>query len=177
MGGAGDIPASDTADDFLDYEPFHAAATAAAAAVPANYLSNFTDLDGATQLSSYLTYKTMDTYSAQTCADFCDATSLCTSFRLRRQHLDSLEVPALQQLQCLRRHQEQEDRRYLLLALQHRCHCHHWLLLRWQVWPGQLRRRQLQRLRLQDLRQWIQVLSPVKTGVHWSIIALERAGS
>ncbi|GME47386.1 hypothetical protein GTA08_BOTSDO11651 [Neofusicoccum parvum] len=81
--GAGAIPTPDTASAFLAYAPFHASASAAAAtAVPTNYLSNFTDLNGATQLSSYLTYKTMDTYSAQTCADFCDATSLCTSFNI-----------------------------------------------------------------------------------------------
>lgn len=80
--GAGPVPTPDTASAFLAYAPFHASATAQAAAVPTNYDLSFTDQNGATQLSTYLTYKTLDTYSASSCAAFCDATALCTGFNI-----------------------------------------------------------------------------------------------
>ncbi|KAF4312687.1 hypothetical protein GTA08_BOTSDO11651 [Botryosphaeria dothidea] len=82
--GSGPVPSPDTDSAFLSYSAFHSSASAAAAptGVPANYNLNFTDLNGATQLSTYLTYKTLDTYNAKSCADFCDATSLCTGFNI-----------------------------------------------------------------------------------------------
>ncbi|KAL0256607.1 hypothetical protein SLS55_009002 [Diplodia seriata] len=82
--GAGPIPTPDSASAFQAYAPFHASATAqaAAAALPTNYDLSFTDLGGATQLSTYLTYKTLASYSAKDCAAFCDATALCTGFNI-----------------------------------------------------------------------------------------------
>ncbi|KAH7034272.1 hypothetical protein B0J12DRAFT_536957, partial [Macrophomina phaseolina] len=78
--GAGVVPSPDTDSGFLAYSDFHKAA--ASAAVPSGYSLNFSDLNAATIISTYLTYKTLDTYDTKACADFCDSTNLCTAFNV-----------------------------------------------------------------------------------------------
>ncbi|KAJ8109530.1 hypothetical protein OPT61_g7393 [Boeremia exigua] len=49
---------------------------------PSGYTESFKDLTASSQQIGYLTYKTLDSYSPQECANFCDSEKYCQGFNI-----------------------------------------------------------------------------------------------
>ncbi|KAK7546346.1 hypothetical protein IWX46DRAFT_600291 [Phyllosticta citricarpa] len=83
--GAGVVPTPDTDTAFLADQEFHDDANKAPLTVPGQsgiYTQTFKDLQGATEMNTYMGYKTLDSYDVAGCAAFCDNTKLCQSFNI-----------------------------------------------------------------------------------------------
>ncbi|KAK0287595.1 hypothetical protein LTR35_004070 [Friedmanniomyces endolithicus] len=65
---------------FEAYPEFHS--DALKAITPAGYVETFKDLNGSTSANSYITFKTLTSYSVSDCAKLCDNTTLCTAFNI-----------------------------------------------------------------------------------------------
>lgn len=90
--GYGPVPTPDTPSAFLSYALF--AVDAYAAHVPQGYSQNFTDLNAAVSSPNYLALKTLQTYSTDECAAYCDCTETCSSFNLYIERDPSLNPAA-----------------------------------------------------------------------------------
>ncbi|KAK8254123.1 hypothetical protein IWZ00DRAFT_543158 [Phyllosticta capitalensis] len=83
--GAGTVPTPDTDTAFLSDLEFQNDAINAPAKVKGasgTYTQTFKNMTGSTQLNTYMTYKTLDSYDVNGCAAFCDSTKLCQSFNI-----------------------------------------------------------------------------------------------
>ncbi|KAK1068706.1 hypothetical protein LTR74_005364 [Friedmanniomyces endolithicus] len=78
--GDGPRVTPDTVAAFEAYPEFHA--DALKAITPAGYVETFKDLNGSTSANSYITFKTLTSYSVSDCANLCDTTALCTAFNI-----------------------------------------------------------------------------------------------
>ncbi|KAK0933617.1 hypothetical protein LTR29_014789 [Friedmanniomyces endolithicus] len=78
--GDGPRVTPDTVAAFEAYPEFHS--DALKAITPAGYVETFKDLNGSTSANSYITFKTLTSYSVSDCAKLCDNTTLCTAFNI-----------------------------------------------------------------------------------------------
>ncbi|RAL61416.1 hypothetical protein DID88_009346 [Monilinia fructigena] len=78
--GAGPTSTPDTAEAFLADPQYNAIASSAS--TPAGYKLAFSQLQGSSQTTSYLGYKTMESYDTEGCAFFCDQQEGCIAFNL-----------------------------------------------------------------------------------------------
>ncbi|KAG9551233.1 glycoside hydrolase, partial [Aureobasidium melanogenum] len=78
--GAGPVPTPDTPEAFLAYSDF--SATADSAKTPSGYYNTFTNLQASNNAYGYMGYTVLSEYSAQTCADKCDAIKGCAAFNI-----------------------------------------------------------------------------------------------
>ncbi|KAH6612148.1 hypothetical protein C7974DRAFT_91965 [Boeremia exigua] len=83
-GGVGQVPGDGSVSAYLDKngDLRKAAQAATADTAPSGYTQSFQDLTGSSQQVGYLTYKNLDTYSPQACADFCDSEKYCQGFNV-----------------------------------------------------------------------------------------------
>jgi hypothetical protein len=65
---------------FLAYPKFHQ--DAKNAKTPPGDAATFTDLDAQVSTNTYLGLQAFKSYDVQACADYCDATTLCTGFNI-----------------------------------------------------------------------------------------------
>ncbi|KAH6872850.1 hypothetical protein BKA58DRAFT_401036 [Alternaria rosae] len=79
--GAEYVPGQGSVREYLDTENTLRKA-AQTAGTPTGYTKAFTDLTGSTEQIGYLTYKTLDTYSTDECAAFCNSEKFCLGFNL-----------------------------------------------------------------------------------------------
>lgn len=79
--GAEYVPGQGSVDEYLNKENSLRKA-AQTAGTPDGYTKAFTDLAGSTEQIGYLTYKTLDTYSPDECAAFCNSEKYCLGFNL-----------------------------------------------------------------------------------------------
>ncbi|KAG4033904.1 hypothetical protein MFRU_004g04000 [Monilinia fructicola] len=78
--GAGPTSTPDTAEAFLADPQYNAIASSAS--TPAGYKLAFSQLQGSSQTTSYLGYKTLESYDTEGCAAFCDQQEGCIAFNL-----------------------------------------------------------------------------------------------
>lgn len=78
--GAGPVPSPDTAEAFLAYADF--AAAASAAPVPDGYYQTFSNLAASTSAYGYLGYTTLKAYDTAICASKCNDVSGCSAFNI-----------------------------------------------------------------------------------------------
>jgi hypothetical protein len=79
--GAEYVPGQGSVDEYLNKENSLRKA-AQTAGTPEGYTKAFTNLIGSTEQIGYLTYKTLDTYSPDECAAFCNSEKYCLGFNL-----------------------------------------------------------------------------------------------
>ncbi|KAJ4985927.1 hypothetical protein SVAN01_08616 [Stagonosporopsis vannaccii] len=80
-GGVGKVPGDGSTAAYLAQDS-ELRQTARDAGVPTGYEQSFQDLTASSQQIGYLTYKNLDTYSPQDCADFCDSEKYCQGFNV-----------------------------------------------------------------------------------------------
>lgn len=80
-GGAGPVPGDGSVTAYLKIDS-ELRQVARAATPPSGYEESFKDLTASSQQIGYLTYKNLDTYSPQDCADFCDSENYCYGFNI-----------------------------------------------------------------------------------------------
>ncbi|ESZ96472.1 hypothetical protein SBOR_3094 [Sclerotinia borealis F-4128] len=78
--GAGPTSTPDTAEAFLADHQYNAFASSAA--TPQGYDLAFSGLQGSSQTTSYLGYKTLDSYDTVDCASYCDQQDGCIAFNI-----------------------------------------------------------------------------------------------
>ncbi|KAF1926467.1 uncharacterized protein M421DRAFT_67717 [Didymella exigua CBS 183.55] len=81
-GGNGPSPASGFADSDYTAEGSSLRTIAKNAATPSGYDLSFQNLLGSSQQIGYLTYKNLDSYTPQLCADACDSEKYCQGFNI-----------------------------------------------------------------------------------------------
>ncbi len=74
------INSPDTATAFQAYQPFLDAANNAL--IPQGYSLAFLNLQGSSQTTSYLGYKTLSSYDTVACASYCDQLDGCIAFNI-----------------------------------------------------------------------------------------------
>ncbi|KAL1606044.1 hypothetical protein SLS59_003169 [Nothophoma quercina] len=79
--GAAYVPGDGSTDAYLASTNSLRVA-AGAADTPTGYDLSFKDLTGSSQQIGYLTYKNLDTYDVQGCANFCDSEKYCQGFNI-----------------------------------------------------------------------------------------------
>lgn len=80
-GGAGPVPEDGSTNAYLKQDS-QLRQVARAATPPGGYEESFKDLTASSQQIGYLTYKNLDSYSPQECADFCDSEKYCYGFNI-----------------------------------------------------------------------------------------------
>jgi hypothetical protein len=79
--GAKYVPGDGSVDAYRDFNNDLRKAAREATA-PSGYKESFVDEAGSTEQIGYLTYKTLDSYSVDECAAFCDSEKFCLGFNL-----------------------------------------------------------------------------------------------
>ncbi|KAJ4370991.1 hypothetical protein N0V86_008685 [Didymella sp. IMI 355093] len=81
-GGNGPLPASGSADSDYTASGSSLRLIAQQATTPSGYDQSFVDQLGSSQQIGYLTYKNLDSYNPQACADACDSEKYCLGFNI-----------------------------------------------------------------------------------------------
>lgn len=80
-GGAGDVPGDGSTNAYLKTDS-SLRQIARDANTPTGYEQSFQDLTASSQQIGYLTYKNLDSYSTDKCAEFCNSEKYCQGFNI-----------------------------------------------------------------------------------------------